>query len=99
MMADRAALESPPAEPHRLQRAAGDPDRGEEVALAAAHDHVPAQPAGPDPKRNGLEQDDAPGEDRLPTKPAVDACCRGACPSRKSYPWQAGAPGALRFGT
>jgi hypothetical protein len=39
--------------------------------MPAAHDHVPAQPAGPDPKRNGLQQDDASGEDRLPPKPAV----------------------------
>src|SRR6478752_1639449 len=69
-MADRAPLESPPAEPQRLQRAAGDPDRGEEVAPAAAHDHISAQPSRPDPKRNGLEQDDASGEYQLPPKPA-----------------------------
>src|SRR6478609_3355804 len=70
-MADRAPLESPPAEPQRLQRAAGDPDRGEQVALAAAHDHIPAQAAGPDPERGRLQQDDASGDDRRPPKPSV----------------------------
>ena len=43
VLADRAALHAPPAEPQRLERHARDPPRREQVALPAPDDGVPAE--------------------------------------------------------
>src|SRR5262245_8275239 len=54
---DRAALESPPAEAKRLEGHAGNPERPEQVALAAADDQVAAERVAAQPHRKRLHEE------------------------------------------
>ena len=59
VVADRTALEPPPPEPQGFDRDARDPQRGVQMARAAADDDVPARPAGAAPEADGFGE----GED------------------------------------
>ena len=57
MVAHRAALESEPAEADCLERQARDPDRREEVALAAPHDNISTEVVAAPPPDNRATDD------------------------------------------
>src|SRR5579864_5598519 len=68
--AHRAVLEPPPAEPERLRRSAGNPDRREEVTPPAAHYEVAAQATAAKHRGRGFEQHGSDQNDNTAT-PAV----------------------------
>lgn len=57
MMANRAMLNPPPAEPKRLQRSSGNPDGREKVTVPAADHDVATEPVASHPQGCGLEKD------------------------------------------
>jgi hypothetical protein len=57
VVADRAALESPPAKPQRLHRSGRNPDRRKEMAVPAANYEGATQPIAPQPRADALNED------------------------------------------
>ena len=64
VVADRAALDPGDAEIERLELDAGNPDRREEMALEAAHDHIAAELVAKPPAKQGGAGDGADREQR-----------------------------------
>lgn len=61
MAADWAVLSSPPAEPQRLDGSDGNPDRREEVTLAAPDHEIAAEPTAAHPSADALDENRAHG--------------------------------------
>jgi hypothetical protein len=71
VVADWAALESPPAKPQRLHRSSRNPDRRKEVAVRAANYKVATQPVAAQPSADGLNEDSCDSEEKTPSAPAI----------------------------
>ena len=57
VMSHRTVLNSPQAEAKRLDRHRGNPDRCEQVAIAAAHHDVATEPVASHPQGGGLDKE------------------------------------------
>jgi hypothetical protein len=71
VVADRAALESPPAKLKRLHRRGRNPDRRIEVAVPAANHEVATQATATQPGADGLNEDSRDDRDQTPAAPAI----------------------------
>ena len=96
--ADRAALESPPAEPGRLHGRSRNPDRGEQMPLPAANDDIAGRPVAAHLQHGHLGQDAHRDPDQLAgprPRPGATALATGSdLRAHQSAPPAAGGAGA-----